>query len=189
MVYLILFGLTVLTFCLNFSWPPFCSETSEETYDKIANFGPELDAVMEEVHNEMTDKERDLIYRLLSPREKRIGAVGGAKEIFSHPYFAGFDIANIRSMRAPIEPEILSETDTSNFDQVDDLEDSFGGFLSNQSYDWLLAFTCHLLFFHLSLIPIFHLFSFLLCLVPMGIQRKRIPIFHSSDSLIVTSTR
>jgi len=128
-------SLGVIMFEMIVGWPPFCAETSEETYDKISNFPAELDAVMEEVHEMMSDNERDLIYRLLAPKNKRIGANGGALEILKHPYFSGFDIKNIRNMKAPIQPELSSETDTSNFDQFDDMEDSFGGFLSNKSFD------------------------------------------------------
>eukprot|EP01107_Rhizomastix_libera_P007620 TRINITY_DN22643_c0_g1_i2.p1 TRINITY_DN22643_c0_g1~~TRINITY_DN22643_c0_g1_i2.p1 ORF type:complete len:486 (-),score=108.46 TRINITY_DN22643_c0_g1_i2:64-1521(-) len=121
-------SLGVIMFEMLVGWPPFCAETPDETYEKISNFQAELKAVMDEVHDLMSDKARDLIYRLLAPRERRIGSLAGAREIFAHPFFAGFDVANIRSTPAPIKPDISSEIDTSNFDHFE-LEESLGGIL------------------------------------------------------------
>jgi serine/threonine protein kinase len=129
-------SLGVIMFEMLVGWPPFCAETSEETYDKIANFQVELAAVLEEVEEMLSPKARDLILHLLAPKSRRIGAKGGAIEILKHPYFAGFEINNIRSMKAPITPELSSEIDTQNFDQFDDMEDSVGGFLSNKSFEY-----------------------------------------------------
>jgi len=52
--------------------------------------------------------------------ENRLGR-NGAMEIKTHPFFAGVDFSsNLRSIRAPFEPPLTSEVDTSCF-PVDDL--------------------------------------------------------------------
>ena len=68
----------------------------------------------------MSNEARDLILRLLTSPERRLGK-NGAKEVKEHPFFASIDFEKgVRRMRAPYIPKIRYPTDTSNFDPVDD---------------------------------------------------------------------
>lgn len=46
----------------------------------------------------------------------------GVGEIKSHPFFKGVDWRNLRNTRSPYKPPIKSATDTSNFDDFDEVE-------------------------------------------------------------------
>lgn len=58
---------------------------------------------------------KDLIQRLLCDPEDRI-CQNGIKDILDHPFFHGIDWTNIRSQKAPYEPNLKNEFDTSHFD-------------------------------------------------------------------------
>lgn len=74
-------------------YPPFCSETPQETYRKVMNwretliFPPEVP---------ISNEARDLIQRFCCEADKRIGAAGGCEEIKQHPFFKGVDWEHIR---------------------------------------------------------------------------------------------
>jgi hypothetical protein len=83
----------------------------------------------------------NLIRGLCTGAENRLGSQQGAAEIKSHPFFNGIDFSkSLRLQRAPWRPEILHETDTSNFDPVDpdrlcnDKSDSENDDLSKDSH-------------------------------------------------------
>jgi serine/threonine-protein kinase LATS1/2 len=62
----------------------------------------------------------DLIRGLCTDPSTRLGRVHGAEEIKRHPFLNGIDFSkSIRLQKAPWKPEILHETDTSNFDPID----------------------------------------------------------------------
>ena len=70
-----------------------------------------------------------MIRGLCTDPETRLGSQNGARDIKSHPFFVGssgggggggIDFSRpIRDQNAPWRPEILYETDTSNFDPID----------------------------------------------------------------------
>ena len=65
----------------------------------------------------------DILKRLLCDAEHRLGAgPGGAEEIKSHPFFENVDWNNIRSMKAPYIPELVSDDDCRRFDKFDEEE-------------------------------------------------------------------
>ncbi|EER32906.1 serine/threonine-protein kinase CBK1 [Candida tropicalis MYA-3404] len=64
-------------------WPPFCSETPHETYRKILNWQETLQ-IPDDIH--LSPEAEDLIKRLLTSAEHRIGRYGGAEEIKQHPF-------------------------------------------------------------------------------------------------------
>ncbi|GME85994.1 unnamed protein product [[Candida] boidinii] len=99
-------------------WPPFCSETPKETYRKIINWQETLQ-FPEDVH--LSPESEDLILRLLTNAEGRLGRHGGANEIKSHPFFRGVDWNQIREVEAPFIPRLRSITDTRFF-PTDELE-------------------------------------------------------------------
>jgi protein-serine/threonine kinase len=97
-------------------WPPFASENPQDTYRKIVNwqhtlfFPDDVQLSHDAVH---------LIRCMITQSENRLGR-NGAMEIKNHPFFAGVDFNTLRRIRAPFEPPLTSEVDTSCF-PVDDL--------------------------------------------------------------------
>ncbi|KAL2915494.1 Serine/threonine-protein kinase [Polyrhizophydium stewartii] len=77
-------------------YPPFCADNAHETYRKIMNWRENL-FVPDDVH--LTREAEDLLQR----------------EIRRHPFFRGVDWATLRSIRAPLVPQLKSITDTSYF--------------------------------------------------------------------------
>lgn len=57
---------------------------------------------------------------LVCNTESRLGR-SGAHEIKQHPFFAGVDFDNLRRFRAPFEPRLTSDIDTTYF-PTEDLE-------------------------------------------------------------------
>ncbi|CCF56171.1 hypothetical protein KAFR_0A07370 [Kazachstania africana CBS 2517] len=104
-------------------WPPFCSETPQETYRKIMNFEQTLQ-FPDDIH--ISYEAEDLIRRLLSHADQRLGRHGGADEIKNHPFFRGVDWNTIRQVEAPYIPKLSSITDTRFFptDELENVPDS-----------------------------------------------------------------
>lgn len=104
-------------------WPPFCSETPQETYRKIMNFEQALQ-FPDDIH--ISYEAEDLIRRLLTHADQRLGRHGGADEIKNHPFFRGVDWNTIRQVEAPYIPKLSSITDTRFFptDELENVPDS-----------------------------------------------------------------
>jgi protein-serine/threonine kinase len=102
---------TIMFECL-VGWPPFCSETPQETYRKILNFQETLQ-FPDDVH--LSPEAENLIRLLLTHAEHRLGRHGGAAEIKAHPFFRGVDWNTIREVDAPFIPKLKSITDTRFF--------------------------------------------------------------------------
>lgn len=104
-------------------WPPFCSETPQETYRKIMNFEQTLQ-FPDDIH--ISYEAEDLIRRLLTHADQRLGRHGGADELKSHPFFRGVDWNTIRQVEAPYIPKLSSITDTRFFptDELENVPDS-----------------------------------------------------------------
>ncbi|KAK0720678.1 serine/threonine kinase [Lasiosphaeris hirsuta] len=113
---------TIIYECL-VGWPPFAAETFHDTYRKIINwphtllFPDDIQLSYNAVH---------LIRSMINAPDARLGR-NGAAEIKNHPFFAGVDFTGLRRIRAPFEPPLTSDVDTSAF-PVDDLpqEEGFG---------------------------------------------------------------
>ncbi|ODV63737.1 serine/threonine protein kinase CBK1 [Ascoidea rubescens DSM 1968] len=99
-------------------WPPFCSGTPHETYRKILHWKETLQ-IPEDVH--LSPEAEDLIFKLLTNSENRLGRHNGALDIKSHPFFRGVNWKTIRQIKAPFIPKLSSITDTRFF-PTDDLE-------------------------------------------------------------------
>uniref|UniRef100_A0A8C7VBV4 non-specific serine/threonine protein kinase n=1 Tax=Oryzias sinensis TaxID=183150 RepID=A0A8C7VBV4_9TELE len=107
-------SLGVIMYEMLIGYPPFCSETPQETYRKVMNwketlvFPPEVP---------ISEKAKDLILRYCTDAENRVGA-GSVDEIKSHQFFESVDWEHIRYPKRPaaISIEIKSIDDTSNFD-------------------------------------------------------------------------
>ncbi|SCU80058.1 LAMI_0B00650g1_1 [Lachancea mirantina] len=104
-------------------WPPFCSETPQETYRKIMNFEQALQ-FPDDIH--ISYEAEDLIRRLLTHADHRLGRHTGADEIKNHPFFRGVDWNTIRQVEAPYIPKLSSITDTRFFptDELENVPDS-----------------------------------------------------------------
>ncbi|XP_023226686.1 serine/threonine-protein kinase tricorner-like isoform X2 [Centruroides sculpturatus] len=112
-------SLGVIMYEMLIGYPPFCSETPQETYRKVMNwrqtliFPPEVP---------VSSESRDLIQHFCCEANLRIGANSGINEIRQHPFFRGVDWEHIRERPAAIPTEVKSIDDTSNFDEFPDVE-------------------------------------------------------------------
>ncbi|KAG7270809.1 hypothetical protein CRUP_037143 [Coryphaenoides rupestris] len=106
-------SLGVIMYEMLIGYPPFCSETPQETYRKVMNwketlvFPPEVP---------ISERAKDLILRYCTDAENRVGAVS-VEEIKGHAFFESVDWEHIRERPAAISIEIKSIDDTSNFDE------------------------------------------------------------------------
>jgi len=103
----------VLLFGMLAGYPPFSADTPSETYSMILNYKTEL-YFPDDI--EFSREAKDLILRLLTDRENRLGN-NGASEIKAHSFFRGIDWNNLRKTKAPMIPHLRSEIDTSYFDE------------------------------------------------------------------------
>ncbi|KAI0832434.1 AGC/NDR protein kinase [Trametes gibbosa] len=95
-------------------YPPFCSESTHETYHKILQWQRYLQ-FPDDVH--LSREAEDLIKRLITSPDRRLAV----EQIKNHPFFYGVDWQNIRDIEAPFIPRLRSITDTSYF-PTDELE-------------------------------------------------------------------
>ncbi|KAL1867338.1 hypothetical protein VTK73DRAFT_4245 [Phialemonium thermophilum] len=112
---------TIMFECL-VGWPPFCAEDSHDTYRKIVNWRQSLyfpDDIQLGVEAE------NLIRSLICNSENRLGR-GGAHEIKNHPFFRGVEFDSLRRIRAPFEPRLTSNIDTTYFptDEIDQTDNA-----------------------------------------------------------------
>ncbi|CAH0019516.1 unnamed protein product [Clonostachys rhizophaga] len=112
---------TIMFECL-VGWPPFCAEDSHDTYRKIVNWRQTLyfpDDITLGVQAE------NLIRSMVCNTENRLGR-GGAHEIKSHAFFRGVDFDSLRRIRAPFEPRLTSNIDTTYFptDEIDQTDNA-----------------------------------------------------------------
>ncbi|KAK3353333.1 kinase-like domain-containing protein [Lasiosphaeria hispida] len=112
---------TIMFECL-VGWPPFCAEDSHDTYRKIVNWRQTLyfpDDIQLGVEAE------NLIRSLICNTENRLGRVG-AGEIKAHPFFRGVEFDSLRRIRAPFEPRLTSNIDTTYFptDEIDQTDNA-----------------------------------------------------------------
>ncbi|TFK43506.1 AGC/NDR protein kinase [Crucibulum laeve] len=104
---------TIMFECL-VGYPPFCSESTHETYQKIMQWKHYL-LFPDDVH--LSRESEDLIRRLITSSDQRLNV----DQIKKHPFFYGVDWDTIRHIDAPFVPHLRSITDTSYF-PTDELE-------------------------------------------------------------------
>ncbi|KAJ2959959.1 hypothetical protein NQ176_g11082 [Zarea fungicola] len=112
---------TIMFECL-VGWPPFCAEDSHDTYRKIVNWRQTLyfpDDITLGVEAE------NLIRSMVCNTENRLGR-GGAHELKNHAFFRGVDFDGLRRIRAPFEPRLTSNIDTTYFptDEIDQTDNA-----------------------------------------------------------------
>uniref|UniRef100_A0A4W5MIX9 non-specific serine/threonine protein kinase n=2 Tax=Hucho hucho TaxID=62062 RepID=A0A4W5MIX9_9TELE len=99
---------------------PFYAESLVGTYGKIMDHKNNLN-FPDDV--QMSNDAKDLICAFLSDREVRLGR-NGVEEIKRHPFFRNdqWTFHTIRQTVAPVVPELSSDIDTSNFDEIKDVK-------------------------------------------------------------------
>ncbi|KAK5894111.1 hypothetical protein CesoFtcFv8_010834 [Champsocephalus esox] len=114
-------SLGVIMYEMLIGYPPFCSETPQETYRKVMNWRETLTFPPEVP---ISEKAKDLILRQDLPcsavRRSTGSVLWGVEDIKSNPFFEGVDYDHIRERPAAIPIEIKSIDDTSNFDEFPD---------------------------------------------------------------------
>ncbi|EYC12248.1 hypothetical protein Y032_0048g1684 [Ancylostoma ceylanicum] len=112
-------SLGVILYEMLIGYPPFCSETPQETYRKVVNwqqtlvFPPEMPISVDA---------KTTIKRFCCEPERRMGHNGGLEEIKQCIFFRRIDWNHIRERPAPIRVEVKSIDDTSNFDDFPDVD-------------------------------------------------------------------
>ncbi|ODA81950.1 hypothetical protein RJ55_00455 [Drechmeria coniospora] len=112
---------TIMFECL-VGWPPFCAEDSHDTYRKIVNWRQTLyfpDDIT------LGAEAENLIRSMVCNTENRLGR-GGAHELKSHAFFRGVEFNSLRRIRAPFEPRLTSNIDTTYFptDEIDQTDNA-----------------------------------------------------------------
>merc|ERR1719220_104401 len=112
-------SLGVIMFEMLIGYPPFCSETPQETYNKIMNWRRTLE-FPPEVPISRTAKKT--IQRLCESADKRVQDIKDMKKL---NWFSNVDWEHIRERPAAIPVTVRSIDDTSNFDEFPDVELKF----------------------------------------------------------------
>eukprot|EP00035_Acanthoeca_spectabilis_P034884 m.31367 g.31367 ORF g.31367 m.31367 type:complete len:520 (-) comp6924_c0_seq1:1863-3422(-) len=116
-------SLGVIMFEMLVGYPPFCSDSPQETYQKVMAWRETLVLPPECT---VSSEAEDLVRQLCTESKRRIGR-NGTEEIKAHPFLQGVDWDGIRSQKAPIDPQVKSMDDTSNFDQFEEANPSWSG--------------------------------------------------------------
>ncbi|XP_058239066.1 rho-associated protein kinase 2 isoform X2 [Hemibagrus wyckioides] len=97
---------------------PFYADSLVGTYSKIMDHKNSLN-FPDDV--EISKEAKDIICSFLTDREVRLGR-NGVEEIKRHPFFRNdqWTFDTIRDSVAPVVPELMSDVDTSNFDEIED---------------------------------------------------------------------
>jgi len=103
----------VIMFEMLIGYPPFSSETPQETYRKIINWKHTL---LFPEDCQISPEAKNLIESFCCDHHERLGK-GGFEEIKKHPFFKGVDWEHIRESVAPIVPELKDQFDTRYFDE------------------------------------------------------------------------
>ncbi|KAI9050719.1 hypothetical protein LZ554_004839 [Drepanopeziza brunnea f. sp. 'monogermtubi'] len=115
-------SLGTIMFECQVGWPPFCADDAHDTYRKIVNWRQSL-YFPEDV--QLGPEAENLIRSLVCNTENRLGR-SGADEIKSHKFFRGVDFDSLRRIRAPFEPKLASNVDTTYFptDEIDQTDNA-----------------------------------------------------------------
>jgi len=105
-----MWSLGVIMFEMLIGYPPFCSETPQETYRKVMNWKTTLEFPP---FPPISEKAIQTIRRFCSEREERVGSVSDLKGL---DWFQGVDWSHIRERPAATPVQVKSIDDTSNFD-------------------------------------------------------------------------
>ena len=111
-------SLGVILYEMLVGYPPFFSESPAITCQKITQWRRTLIFPKEAV---MSEDAQDLIRRLLSDFETRLG-INGAQEVKRHPFFRKIDWEHVLETSPPYVPDLVGEVDCSHFEDFDEME-------------------------------------------------------------------
>lgn len=112
---------------------PFYGETNTAVYSNIMNYETTLQFPRDQ-DADITPESEDFIRNLITCRQKRFGQKGSTTEIKNHKWFTdnnAWSWDNIQNEPVPIPPELKSETDTSYFDEVSEVNDNKANYDEN----------------------------------------------------------
>jgi len=112
-------------------YPPFCSESPQETYRKVMQWRSTL-VFPDEMP--ISDVARHLVLSLCTDGDKRLG-YPDVENLKKHPFFNKVDWEHIRERPAPITVTVKSLTDTSNFDDFPEADLKLDQI--DESKDWV----------------------------------------------------
>lgn len=112
-------SLGVILFEFLFGYTPFGADTVAGVFENVKNYKirvckPPRDEEDDEDDDEISDDCWDLITKLITSGDQRIGK-NGINDLKNHRWFRGFDWGGIREMEPPFMPNLESENDTSYF--------------------------------------------------------------------------
>jgi len=107
----------VIMFEMLVGYPPFCSETPQETYRKIINWKHTL-RFPEDC--QVSREARDLIEKLCCDQRDRLGR-NGVEDIKNHSFFKTLNWDKIREIESPIVPVLENSFETKYFDTFEEL--------------------------------------------------------------------
>ncbi|KAL7674171.1 hypothetical protein ACOME3_000451 [Neoechinorhynchus agilis] len=127
-------SLGVIMFEMLIGYPPFCSDTPQQTYQKVMNF---RDALVFPAEVPISDAAEDLILSFLTSSDQRLASMS---KIRQHAFFKGINFDNITKEPAAYQPQVRGEDDAQNFDDFPDVDlklPSPGKDSDVQMHDWL----------------------------------------------------
>lgn len=112
-------SLGIIMFEMMIGYPPFFSDTSKETCNKILHWKEYLSIPPEA---NISKEAIDIIKKLITDVNKRLG-YKGADEIKRHPFFKGVNWNKVKeTMTPPFIPELSSDYDTRYFEDFEEDE-------------------------------------------------------------------
>jgi len=109
-------SLGVIMFEMLIGYPPFCSETPQETYKKVMNWKESLEFPPEVP---ISENASSTILRFCNDMETRVKNVSDIQNL---SWFQGVDWDHIRERPTAIPVDVKSIDDTSNFDEFPDVD-------------------------------------------------------------------
>ena len=101
-------------------YAPFYSKETKEVCYKVMNWEKYFE-IPKKIKMKMSDEAQDLIYKLISNKNNRLGK-NGAEEIKKHPFFSDINWDNVRNMKAPFIPYLENEYDNKYFHTFKEIE-------------------------------------------------------------------
>ena len=94
--------------------PPFHADTESAVFANILKGKVDFDILRE---FDISETCISFVQSLLDMDPSKRLSANGFNELFSHPWFSGFDWDHIREMQPPYIPPVSNDTDTTNFTQ------------------------------------------------------------------------